>query len=143
VTPQKTNQVITLDITNIYCYYLSMIKRLNNIHPGEILNEEFLIPMEITAYRLAKETNLPQTAISDIIKGKRNITAQIALRFSKFFGTTPQFWMGLQDDYDLEHEKERLKKELSKIHTYKISDEYGRFAVSDVKAKYNSDKNTK
>ena len=119
-----------------------MTEKLNNIHPGEILKEEFLDPMEITAYRLAKETNLPQTAISDIIKGKRNITAQIALRFSKFFGTTPQFWMGLQDDYDLEHEKGRLKKELSKIHTYKINPEYGQFAVSDKKAKYNSDKDT-
>jgi len=116
------------------------MERLNNIHPGEILNEEFLIPMEITAYRLAKETNLPQTAISDIIKGKRNITAQIALRFSKFFGTTPQFWMGLQDDYDLEHEKARLKKEISKIHTYKIDENCGEFAVSDVKVKYNSGK---
>ena len=114
-----------------------MTERLNNIHPGEILKEEFLDPMEITAYRLAKETNMPQTAISDIIKGKRNITAQIALRFSKFFGTTPQFWMGLQDDYDLEHEKYRLKKELSKIHQYKINDKCTRLAVSDIKTKYN------
>ncbi len=113
-----------------------MAEKLKNIHPGEILNEEFIKPMEITAYRLAKETNLPQTAISDIIKGKRSITARIALRFAKFFGTTPQFWTGLQVDYDIEKEKEKLKKELAKIHTYKISDSVS-FAVSDKKAKYN------
>ena len=106
--------------------------RLKNIHPGELLKEEFLVPLEITAYRLAKETNLPQTAISDIIKGKRNITAQIALRFSKFFGTTAQFWMGLQDDYDLEEEKERYKKELTKIRPLMM--------VSDQKREYNSRK---
>jgi len=106
--------------------------RLKNIHPGEILSEEFLVPMEITAYRLAKETNLPQTAISDIIKGKRNLTAQIALRFSKYFGTTPQFWMGLQDDFDLEEESERYKKELTKIRPLMM--------VSDQKRDYNSRK---
>jgi len=112
-----------------------MTEKLKNIHPGEILKEEFLDPMEITAYRLAKDTNLLQTAISDIIKGKRNITAQIALRFAKFFGTTPQFWIGLQDDYDLEEESERLKKELSKIHTYKMPKDI-QLAVSETKAKY-------
>jgi len=106
--------------------------KLRNIHPGEILNEEFLAPMGITAYRLAKETNLPQTAISDIIKGKRNITAQIALRLSKYFGTTAQFWMGLQDDFDLEEEKERYKKELTKIRPLMM--------VSDQKREYNSRK---
>ena len=113
-----------------------MTEKLKNIHPGEILNEEFIIPMKITAYRIAKETNMPQTAISDIIKGRRSITAQIALRFAKFFGTTPQFWTGLQDDYDLEEEKEKLKKELAKIHTYKIPDVVS-IAVSEKKAKYN------
>ena len=62
-----------------------MEERLKNIHPGEVLNEEFLQPLGITAYRLAKETKIPQTAISDIIKGKRSITVSIALRFSRFF----------------------------------------------------------
>lgn len=114
-----------------------MTIKLNNIHPGEILKEEFLASMNITAYRLAKEINLPQTAISDIIKGKRNITAQIALRFAKFFGTTPHFWIGLQDDYNLEEEKERLKKELAKIHTYKIP-ELTQLAVSEDKSGYKS-----
>ena len=77
------------------------MKKIPNIHPGEILEEEFLMPLEITAYRLAKETAIPQTRISQIIKGKRSITADTAIRFSKFFGTTPQFWLGLQNDYDL------------------------------------------
>ena len=77
------------------------MEKLKNIHPGEILLEEFLIPMQISAYRLAKETFLPQTRISEIIKGKRRITADTAIRFSKFFNTSPKFWMGLQDDYDL------------------------------------------
>jgi addiction module HigA family antidote len=87
------------------------MQKLNNIHPGEILKEEFLIPMEISAYRLVKETFIPQTRISEIIKGKRRITADTALRFSKFFGTNAKFWLGLQDDYDLEEER-NLKSEV-------------------------------
>lgn len=78
------------------------MEKLKNIHPGEILNEEFLIPLKITAYRLSKETFIPQTRISEIIKGNRRITADTALRFSKFFGTSAKFWLGLQDDYDIE-----------------------------------------
>jgi antitoxin HigA-1 len=91
------------------------MERLNNIHPGEILLEEFLNPMEISAYRLAKETFIPQTRISEIIKGNRRITADTALRFSKFFGTSAKFWLGLQDDYDLEEEKSEKEKELNEI----------------------------
>ena len=82
------------------------MKDLHNIHPGEVLLEEFLKPMNISAYRLAKETNISQTRISEITKGKRRVTANTALRLSKFFGTTPQFWLGLQDDYDLEEQQE-------------------------------------
>lgn len=93
------------------------MKDLSNIHPGEVLLEEFLKPMGISAYRLAKETNIPQTLISGIIKGKRRVTADTALRFSKFFGTTPQFWLGLQDDYDLEEQQEILADELDRIET--------------------------
>ena len=81
-----------------------MNKRVQNIHPSEILLEEFLKPMGISAYRLAKDTFLPQTRISTIIKGKRRITANTALRFSKFFGTSAKFWLGIQADYDLEEE---------------------------------------
>lgn len=91
------------------------MEKLSNIHPGEILLEEFLLPMEITAYRLAKETFLPQTRISEIIKGNRRITADTALRFSKFFGTSAKFWLGLQDDYDLEEGKNQKEKELNAI----------------------------
>lgn len=91
------------------------MKNLKNIHPGEILLEEFLIPMEISAYRLAKETFIPQTRISEIVKGKRRITADTALRFSKYFGTSAKFWLGLQDDYDLEEEKIQKANELEEI----------------------------
>jgi addiction module HigA family antidote len=89
--------------------------RLSNIHPGEILQEEFLIPMEISAYRLAKETFLPQTRISEIIKCNRRITADTALRFAKYFGTSAKFWLGLQDDYDLEEQKIQMEKKLNDI----------------------------
>jgi antitoxin HigA-1 len=71
------------------------MNRLENIHPGEILQEEFLEPLGISAYRLSKETFIPQTKISEIIKGRRRITADTALRFSKYFGTSPKFWLGL------------------------------------------------
>lgn len=90
---------------------------LDNIHPGEILLEEFLEPMGISAYRLAKDTGIPQTRISEIIKGRRRITADTALRFSKYFGTTPKFWLGLQDDYDLEEEQHLISVELNNIKT--------------------------
>jgi addiction module HigA family antidote len=94
------------------------MKKLKNIHPGEILNEEFLIPLKITAYRLAKDTTMAQTRISEIIKGNRRITADTALRFSKYFGTTPKFWLGLQDDYDIEEERISNKYELGNIKHY-------------------------
>ncbi len=81
------------------------MKNLPNIHPGEILLEEFLKPFNISAYRLAKELSLPQTRISEIINGRRRITADTALRLSQYFGTSPKFWLGLQDDYDIEEEK--------------------------------------
>ncbi|MBX2960762.1 MAG: HigA family addiction module antidote protein [Flavobacteriales bacterium] len=89
--------------------------KLKNIHPGEILLEEFLKPLEISAYRLSKETFIPQTRISEIIKGKRRITADTALRFSKYFGTSPKFWLGLQDDFDIEEERTTKQTELDSI----------------------------
>ena len=91
------------------------MERLKNIHPGEILFEEFLIPMEISAYRLSKDTEIPQTRISQIIKGKRRITADTALRLSSYFGNSAKFWLGLQDDYDIEEEKENRMEILRKI----------------------------
>ena len=93
------------------------MKRLKNIHPGEILKEEFLEPLGITAYRLSKETFIPQTRISEIIKCNRRITADTALRLSKFFGVSAKFWLGLQADYDLEEEKNNKKKVLAEIKT--------------------------
>jgi addiction module HigA family antidote len=88
---------------------------LSNIHPGEILHDEFLIPMKISAYRLAKETSIPQTRLSEIIKGNRRITADTAIRLSNFFGNSVKFWLGLQNDYDIEEEMSRKQSEFEKI----------------------------
>ena len=94
--------------------------KLKNIHPGEILIEEFLKPLEISAYRLSKEIGIPQTRTSQIIKGKRRITADTALRLSKFFGNSAKFWLGLQNDFDIEEGSNNLKMELSKIETVSV-----------------------
>ncbi|MBK6964279.1 MAG: HigA family addiction module antidote protein [Bacteroidales bacterium] len=83
------------------------MEKLPNIHPGEVLLEEFLKPLSVSAYRLAKEIEIPQTRLSQIIKGARRITADTALRLSLYFGNSPNFWLGLQNDFDLE--EERLK----------------------------------
>lgn len=80
------------------------MEKLKNIHPGEILNEEFLIPMNISAYKLSKDLEIPQTRISQIIRGNRRITADTALRLSSYFGNSAKFWLGLQDDFDIEAE---------------------------------------
>ncbi|HOY40543.1 MAG TPA: HigA family addiction module antitoxin [Chitinophagales bacterium] len=86
------------------------MKRLNNIHPGEILQEEFLIPLNISAYKLAKDIHIPQTRISQIIKKQRSITADTAIRLSIYFGVSAKFWLGLQDDYDIEElQAEKMK----------------------------------
>ena len=81
------------------------MQKLKNIHPGEVLLEEFLKPLEISAYRLSKDIGIPQTRTSEILKGNRRITADTALRLAKYFGNSPKFWMGLQDDFDLEEER--------------------------------------
>jgi antitoxin HigA-1 len=94
------------------------MSKLKNIHPGEILQEEFLKPMGITAYKLSQSIGVPQTRTSQILKGRRKITADTALRLSKFFGTSTKFWLGLQNDFDIEEEKENLKKELELIETW-------------------------
>jgi antitoxin HigA-1 len=93
------------------------MEKLANIHPGEVLLEEFLIPMSITAYRLSKDIGIPQTRISQIIKGNRRITADTALRLSAYFGTTAKFWLGLQDDYDLEQESSQIPEVINSIRT--------------------------
>jgi antitoxin HigA-1 len=94
------------------------MEKLANIHPGEILNSEFLEPLKITAYRLSKDLKIPQTRISEIIKGNRRITADTALRLSRYFGNSAKFWLGIQDDYDIEEEKESKKEELNAIKHY-------------------------
>ncbi len=91
------------------------MKKLKNIHPGEILQEEFLIPLKISAYRLSKDIGIPQTRVSEIVKGNRRITADTALRLSKYFGNSAKFWLGLQDDFDIEEERNQKKTELNAI----------------------------
>ncbi|MEN9489369.1 MAG: addiction module antidote protein HigA family [Bacteroidota bacterium] len=91
------------------------MEKLKNIHPGEILLEEFLIPLEISAYRLSKDLKIPQTRISEITKGNRRITADTALRLSQYFGNSAKFWLGLQDDFDIEEENEMKSTEIKSI----------------------------
>ena len=91
------------------------MKRIPNVTPGEILTEEFLIPMGITPYRLSKDTAMPPTRISQIIKGNRRITADTALRLSRYFGNSADFWLGIQDEFDLREQEERIEAELQAI----------------------------
>jgi addiction module HigA family antidote len=91
------------------------MKKLKNIHPGEILLEEFLKPLSISQYQLAKDLGIPQTRVSQIIKGNRRITADTALRVSRYFGNSAKFWLGLQDDFDLEEEKGLIEELLKTI----------------------------
>jgi addiction module HigA family antidote len=83
-------------------------KKLTPIHPGEVLLEEFLVPMEISQYRLAKDISVPPRRINEIVHGKRSVTADTALRLSRYFGTSERFWLNLQAGYDLEVERDRL-----------------------------------
>lgn len=98
------------------------MEKLANVHPGEVLYFEFLEPLEITAYRLSKDLKIPQTRISEILRGKRRITADTALRLSKYFGNSAKFWLGLQDDYDIEEERDEKKAELDQIINYEHRD---------------------
>ena len=92
--------------------------KLKNIHPGEVLQEEFLIPLEVSAYRLSKAIGIPQTRISEILKGNRRITADTALRLAKYFGNSAKLWLGLQNDFDLEEEGRARLKELKSIEAF-------------------------
>ncbi len=91
------------------------MEKLSNIHPGEILLEEFLKPLNISAYRLSKDLGIPQTRTSEIIKGHRSITADTAIRFSYYFGNSAKFWLGLQNDFDLEEEKKSKEPEFNQL----------------------------
>jgi antitoxin HigA-1 len=94
------------------------MKRLKNVHPGDILKEEFLLPLGLSAYKLSKDIGIPQTRVSEILKGNRRVTADTALRLSKYFGNTAKFWLGLQDDFDIEEEERAKSKELNSIEHY-------------------------
>ena len=89
--------------------------KIANIHPGEILEKEFLEPLEISAYKLSKSIGVQQTRISLILKGERGITADTAMRLSKYFGTSPEFWMNLQREYDLRKIKIEIKEIIDHI----------------------------
>ena len=95
------------------------MKRLENATPGEILNEEFLKPYNITAYRLAQDTGMSQTRVSEIIRGRRSITPETALRLARYFGTSVDFWMNLQMQYDLSTVDKNTTKQIEKIRTLK------------------------
>ena len=94
------------------------MKKLRNIHPGEVLSEEFLIPLGLSAYKLSKDVGMPQTRVSEILKGNRRVTADTALRLSIYFGNSPKFWLGLQADFDIEEEQQLKSRELSAIVNY-------------------------
>jgi len=91
------------------------MEKLRNITPGEILLEEFLVPLEISQYRLSKDLEIPQTRVSEIIKGNRRISADTAVRLSAYFGNSAKFWLGLQDDYDIENELKEKSSEVKRI----------------------------
>jgi len=86
-----------------------------NIHPGEILREEFLRPLNLTAYQLAKEIQVPVPRVNDIVRERRAITADTAMRLARFFGNSEKFWMNLQSSYDLRAAKAKLTKQLAAI----------------------------
>jgi addiction module HigA family antidote len=90
------------------------LKKMAPVHPGEVLLEEFLNPLGISQYRLAKDTSVPPRRINEIVRGMRAITADTALRLARHFGTTERFWLNLQAHYDLELEKERLAGRLER-----------------------------
>ncbi|MFA5556437.1 MAG: HigA family addiction module antitoxin [Flavobacteriaceae bacterium] len=97
------------------------METLKNIHPGEILLEEFLIPLTISQYRLSKDLGIPQTRISEIVKGNRRITADTALRLSRYFGNSAKFWLGLQDDYDIENESRTNPDDFKQIDRFEFA----------------------
>jgi len=94
------------------------MRHLKNIHPGEVLQEEFLLPMGISVYRIAKETGLSPTRLGQIIKGNRGITAETAIKIGLFLNTGPEFWMNLQSLYDIEEAERLYSKEVKTIHPY-------------------------
>ena len=89
-------------------------RKLSPIHPGEVLQEEFLKPLGVSQYRLAKDISVPARRVNEIVLGKRSITADTALRLARYFGTSDRFWLNLQTRYDLEVERDRLGARLER-----------------------------
>ena len=92
-----------------------MAKRLPPIHPGEVLREDFLLPMKLSPYAVARACGVPRTRIERLAREETPVTADTALRLSRYFGTTPQFWMGMQTQYDLERAEDAVKAEIKRI----------------------------
>ena len=111
--------VMRIKLKSLIIIKNSKMEKLKNIHPGEILQEEFLLPLNITAYRLSKDLKIPQTRISEILKCNRRITADTALRLSNYFGNSAKFWLGLQDDFDIEEHYREKEEELNSIKRFK------------------------
>lgn len=96
--------------------------KMEPIHPGEVLLEEFLAPMDLSQYRLAKDISVPARRINEIVHGKRSITADTALRLGRYFGTSAQFWMNLQDHFDLEIQMDKIGDRLDKeVHALAVA----------------------
>jgi len=89
--------------------------RLPNVHPGEILKQDFLDPLHLSAYRLAQDTGIPESRLSEILHGRRSITADTAIRLARYFGTSESIWLGLQNDYDVEEAQRRNAKDYARI----------------------------
>ena len=104
-----------LSIAKIKLILVKQVAKLKNIHPGDILLHEFLEPMGISQNKLAREISVPPRRINEIVLGKRSITADTALRLARYFGSSEKFWLGLQDDYDLEEASKKMGKALSRI----------------------------
>ena len=105
---------LPLNKTNLFNYNFSlMTKQLRNIHPGEVLEKEFLEPSGISAYRLSQASKLPRSRLSEILAGKRGVTAETALRLSQALGTSADFWLNLQAAYDLEEAERKVGKKIA------------------------------
>jgi addiction module HigA family antidote len=99
---------------------MNMAQKINALHPGEVLFEEFIKPLKISQYKLAKDIDVSQMKISEIVKKKRRITTDTALRLSRYFGTSIEFWLGLQNDYDIDTamDNEELSRTINNIHPF-------------------------
>ena len=95
--------------------------RIPNVHPGDVLLEDFLKPMEISQYRLAKEIGVSESTVSDVVNGRRGVTADIALRLARYFAVSAQFWLNLQEMYDIEEVERKIGKEIEKIRPHQVA----------------------